>query len=180
MNAATYSVAGRSKTCSGVSYCSMRPWRMIASRSPRASASDWSWVTNTAVKPSATVELVDLGAHLVAETGVEVAERFVEQHQVGSGDEAAGERDALLLATAELRRIAVEERSAIDEGGGLLDPTALEALLDPPRLERVGDVLAHRHVRPQRVRLEHHADVALVRRQVDPAVGVEHRGRRRS
>ncbi len=124
-----------------------------------------------------TVELVDLGPHLVAETGVEVAERFVEQDQVGSGDEAAGERDALLLATAELCRIAVEERSAIHEGRGLLDPTALEALLDPPRLEGVVDVLAHRHVRPQRVRLEHHADVALVRRQVDPAFGVEHRGR---
>ena len=81
-----------------------------------------------------TVELVDLGPHLVAQTGVEVAERFVEQHQVGSGDEAAGQRDALLLATAELRRIAVEERAAIHEGRGLLDPTALQALLDPPRL----------------------------------------------
>ena len=128
-------------------------------------------------EPEPTVELVDLGPHLVAQAGVEVAERLVEQHEVGSGDEAAGERDALLLATAELRRIAVEQRSAVDEGGGLLDPAALQALLDLAGLQRVVDVLAHRHVRPQRVRLEHHADVALVRRQVDPAGGVEHRGR---
>jgi hypothetical protein len=67
-------------------------------------------VTNTAVKPKPTVELVDLRSHLVAETGVEVAERFVEQHESGPGDETAGERDALLLAAAELRRIAVEQR----------------------------------------------------------------------
>ena len=61
-------------------------------------------------EPEPTVQLVDLGAHLVAQAGVEVAERLVEQHQVRSGDEAAGQRDALLLATAELRRVAVEER----------------------------------------------------------------------
>ena len=35
---------------SGVSNCSMAPARMIASRSPRAKASAWSWVTKTAVK----------------------------------------------------------------------------------------------------------------------------------
>ena len=37
---------------SGVPSCSSAPARMIASRSPRASASAWSWVTYTAVKPS--------------------------------------------------------------------------------------------------------------------------------
>ena len=52
----------------------------------------------------AAVELVDLGAHLVAQAGVEVAQRLVEQHEVGSGDEATGEGDALLLTAAELRR----------------------------------------------------------------------------
>ena len=111
-----------------------------------------------------TVELVDLGPHLIAEAGVEVAERLVEEHEVGSGDESTGEGDALLLATAELGRIAVEQRAAVDERGRLLDPPVLQAVLDLAGLQRVGDVLAHRHVRPQRVRLEHHADVALVRR----------------
>ena len=45
MNAATYSLAGRSKMSSGVPSCSIRPARMIAIRWPSASASDWSWVT---------------------------------------------------------------------------------------------------------------------------------------
>ena len=75
-------------------------------------------------EPEPTVELVDLGPHLVAQAGVEVAQRLVEQHEVGSGDETAGEGDTLLLAAAELRRIAVEQRAAVDEGGGLLDPPA--------------------------------------------------------
>ena len=125
----------------------------------------------------ATVELVDLGAHLVAQAGIEVAQRFVEQDEVGSSDETAGEGDALLLTTAELRRVAVEKGTAVDEGGGLLDPPGLDALLDAASLQGVADVLADGHVRPQRIGLEHHADVALVGRQVDPAVGVEHRGR---
>ena len=52
----------------------------------------------------AAVQLVDLGAHLVAQPGVEVAQRLVEEDELGPGDEAAGQRDALLLAAAQLRR----------------------------------------------------------------------------
>ena len=59
-------------------------------------------MTNTAVKPEPRVELVQLGADQVAQPGVEVAERLVEEHEVGPGHEAAGQRDALLLAAAEL------------------------------------------------------------------------------
>ena len=75
-------------------------------------------------EPEPGVQLVDLGAHLVAQAGVEVAQRLVEQHQLRPGDQTPSQRDALLLATAELRRIAVEQGAAVDERGGLLDPTA--------------------------------------------------------
>ena len=70
------------------------------------------------------VELVDLRPHLVAQPGVEVAQRLVEEHQVGSGDEAPREGDALLLAAAELGGIPVEQLTAVDE---------LRHVLDPPR-----------------------------------------------
>ena len=177
MNAATYSVAGRSKTRSGVSYCSMRPLRMMASRSPRASASDWSWVTNTAVKPRRP-----WSSWISARTW---SRRRASRLLSGSSNSTRSGRATRPRASAtrccwpplSCAGIAVEERAAVDEGGGLLDPSALDALLDAASLERVADVLADGHVRPQRVRLEHHADVALVGRQVDPAVGVEHRGR---
>ena len=138
MNAATYSVAGCSKTCSGVSYCSMRPLRMMARRSPRASASRLVVGDEHGGEAEPAVQLVDLGAHLVAQPGVEVAERLVEEHQVGPGDEAAGQRDALLLAAAELRRVAVEQRSAIDELRPSPRPTRrFEPVLDLAGLERV-------------------------------------------
>ena len=44
---------------------------------------------------------------------------------------------------------------------------------DPPLLEAEGDVPRDRHVRPQRVGLEHHADVALPRRQVRDVLAVD-------
>ena len=95
---------------------------MIAKRSPRARASFWSWVTNTAVKCEPLVELVDLRPHLVAQPGVEIAQRLVEEHQVGSGDEAPCQRDALLLPTAQLGGIPVEQLTTVDEVGHVLDP----------------------------------------------------------
>ncbi len=70
------------------------------------------------------VQLVELGAHQVAQSGVEVAQRLVEQHDVRTGDEAAGERDTLLLAAAELRRVAVEQRLAVDQLRRLVDPVS--------------------------------------------------------
>ena len=47
-------------------------------------------------------DLRDLLAQAVAQRGVEVGERLVEQHEVGRRRERARERDALLLAAGEL------------------------------------------------------------------------------
>ena len=70
----------------------------------------------------AAVELVDLGSHLVTEPCVEIAQRLVEEDELGPGDEAARERDALLLAAAQLAGVPVEQRLTVDEGRRLLDP----------------------------------------------------------
>ena len=50
------------------------------------------------------VQLVDLRADEVAQPRVQVAQRLVEQHQPRPGDQASGERHALLLTAAELCR----------------------------------------------------------------------------
>ena len=70
----------------------------------------------------AGVQLVQLGAHLIAQAGVEVAERLVEEHDIRTSDETTGEGDALLLTTAQLGGIAIEQGGAVDEGCCLLDP----------------------------------------------------------
>jgi hypothetical protein len=124
-------------------------------------------------EPEAAVHLVQLGADVTAQAGIEVAERLVEQDQFRSGHESTGERNPLLLPPGQLRRVAIEQRGAVDHRRGLLHPAFADPRLDPPRPQRVADVLADGHVRPQRVRLEDHADLALVGRPVDPPFGIE-------
>src|SRR5438034_52235 len=68
------------------------------------------------------VQLVDLGADLLTEAGVEVAQWLVEQHQIGTGDEASRQSHPLLLTATELPRVPVEEVLALHERRRLGDP----------------------------------------------------------
>jgi hypothetical protein len=124
-------------------------------------------------EPESLLQLAQVAAQAMAQAGVEVGQRLVEQHDRRLHHDAAGERDALHLATREQARAAV---------GEVLEPHELERLhhastgLDlrgPLHGERERDVLEHGHVRPDRIGLEHHADVALVRRAVHALAGVE-------
>ncbi len=53
------------------------------------------------------VQAAHLEAHLLAQVGVEVGERLVEQQRLGFDDQRARERHALLLPAGELARIAL-------------------------------------------------------------------------
>jgi hypothetical protein len=116
---------------------------------------------------------------LQAKSRVEVGQRFVEEEQLGSARDRTGQRDPLLLATGELGRTALHEslqRQPVTDLRRGLQPLVLRHLLDP---QRVGDVVCHRHVREQRVVLEHHRHVSITGRHVghvpaaelDPAGG---------
>ena len=72
-------------------------------------------------RADASVQALELRARLDAELGVEVRERLVEEVDVRVPRERARERDALPLAAGELVRLAVEQRLAAREPGGLLD-----------------------------------------------------------
>jgi ABC-type proline/glycine betaine transport system ATPase subunit len=85
--------------------------------------------------------------HVEAEILVERAERLVEQQHLRIDGQAARERDALLLAAGELARLALGELGHVHQREHLGDARA-DALARPfLRLEAVGDVLRHRHVR---------------------------------
>ena len=117
------------------------------------------------------VEAGDLGAGLDAQLGVEVGERLVHQEDRGLADDGATERDALALAAGELLRLAVEELVELDGLGRLLDAALDLRLGDLAQLQAEREVLADRHVRVERVALEDHRDVAILRRDVvDDAV----------
>ena len=58
------------------------------------------------------LDALELHLHLPAQLEVEGAERLVEQQHRRPVDDGAGQRDALLLAAGQLRRLAVRERAA--------------------------------------------------------------------
>ena len=118
-------------------------------------------------------DAADLGAHLETQLGVEVGERFVEKEAARTDDQGAGQGDALLLSAGKLRDLAVGVGFHAHVG-----QRAGHALFDfRPRyatfLQSEGDIPRHGEVRPEGVALEHHARVALVRRDMGHIVLVE-------
>ena len=109
------------------------------------------------------VELAHLGAHGDTQLGIEVGERLVEQEHLGLPHHGACHGDALALAAGEFTR------AALEIGFEANDPGDLEHTLRPlgPRylgdLQRIANVLLHRHVRVECVVLEHHGATAFAR-----------------
>ncbi len=106
------------------------------------------------------VQSANLEAHLLAQVGVEVRQRLIEQQSLRLHDQRASKRHALLLAAGEFAWIAGRERC---EPRGR--ENGVELLLDRvvvhlPQLQPVADVARDRHMRPQRVALEDHRHVA--------------------
>src|SRR5216684_5188320 len=100
------------------------------------------------------MQATNLEAHLLAQIGVEIGQRLVEQEHARLDHHGAGERDALLLAARELGGIALGQRGELDGVEHLHDLPADRRAVEPAQLEAEGDVLRHRHVRPDRIALE--------------------------
>ena len=108
---------------------------------------------------------------------VERPERLVEEEDVGTVDERARQRDALLRHQRAWPGFFRPTSPSLDEVEGL---RLGHRVLVTTAFEAEGDVVEHGHVREQRVRLEHGVDVALVRlragdvlvpMRIRPAVG---------
>ena len=106
-----------------------------------------------------------LGPHLHTQALVEVGQGLVKQQHLRLDHDGARQRHTLLLATRKLAGSAlslfaqahhVEHRSHLGFDGGFVQ-TAFD--------QTKGHVVPHAQVRPQRVALKHHADVALPRWQ---------------
>jgi hypothetical protein len=119
------------------------------------------------------LDLADVLADADAQLRVEVRERLVEQQHLRLEHERAGERDALLLAARDPRRVAVQVVRQADELEHPLDALLHLTLRQLPQPQAEGDVLEHRHVRPQRVALEHHRRRPALRRQAGDVASVD-------
>ena len=112
------------------------------------------------------VKLLDLGAHLHAQLGVEIGQRLIEQEDLRIADNRAAHRDALALTAGQLSGIAIEIRDETENVAGLLNALLDLGLRALGEHQRERHVVADGHVRIERVVLEHHRDVALFRRAV--------------
>ncbi len=112
----------------------------------------------------------DLGAHLHAQLRVEVGQRLVHQERLRVAHDGAAHGDALALAAGEVGRLALEVLLEVEDLRRLGDLAVDLTGVGLGELEREAHVVAHGHVRVQRVVLEHHRDVAIARRQVVDAL----------
>ena len=107
----------------------------------------------------------DLAPHLDPQLRVEVRERLVHQEGRRLANDRPAHRHPLALAAGELARLALEQVAHSKDLGRLGDLGLDLGLRDARHLEPEADVVAHRHVRVERVALKDHRDVALARRQ---------------
>ena len=107
----------------------------------------------------AQVQFLDLDAHRDAQLGVEVDSGSSNRNTCGSRTMARAHGDALALAARELARVAVEQ--GVSPGSRRPAPTFLAiVVLSAWRASARTPCSPDRHVRVQRVVLEHHRDVA--------------------
>jgi hypothetical protein len=120
----------------------------------------------------------DLVAHPVAQPGVQVAQRLVQQQHLRFAHQRPGQRDPLLLSAGEHRRRAGGEVRESDPVQRRQRPFARLRLGGARMLgpQREHHVLQHGHVRPDRVGLEDDADGAMVGAEEDALAGGGHHG----
>src|SRR4051794_7227746 len=127
--------------------------------------------------PHVSLDPLELHLHLLAKLQVEGAERLIEEQHPWPVDDCAGKRDALTLATRQLARLAPLVARQPDHLEGFGSALSALVLAHPLDSQPVLHVLAHRHVREQRVVLEDGVDLAVIRRnpghvasgELDPA-----------
>ncbi len=116
--------------------------------------------------PDALVQLLELRARLDAKRGIEVGQRLIHEEHRGLASDGPADRDALALTTGELLRFALQELLQSEHVGDLADAPVDLGLRHAAELQTEGDVVVDGHVRIERVVLEHHRDVAILRRDV--------------
>jgi len=112
----------------------------------------------------------DLDPEPLAQVGVEIGQRLVEQQQAGPGHHGASQRDPLLLAAGELVGIAGCQCAEPDPLENLVGAAGGFGARQAAAAKRVADVAQHTQVWPQGVVLEHHGEVAVLGGEVAASV----------
>ena len=108
------------------------------------------------------LKLFEFQPHLVSQLGVEGAEGFVEEEDLGLADDRAGQGDALALAAGKLRRLAVHEIAECGHLHNAIDAAGDVQLGDAFHAQPEGDVFVNREMRKEGVTLKNLVHIAAV------------------
>ena len=109
------------------------------------------------------MQLGELDAHLHAQRGVEVGQRLVEQEDLGLAHDGAADGDALALAAGKLLGLALQQLVELQDARRLGDCASISPCGTPASRSAKAMFSRDRHMRIERIGLEHHGDAALGR-----------------
>ena len=109
------------------------------------------------------MELGKLRTHLGTKLGIQVGKRFVKQEDPGFPHDGAAQCHALPLAAGKSLRLAVQQMGDVEDFGRFLHPLFNLILRRLAQLQAECHVVVNRHMRIQRIVLEHHGNIAVFR-----------------
>ena len=116
------------------------------------------------------LQRADLQTHLLAELGIEIGKRFVQQQNRGRVNERRRQRDALLLPSGQFRCAAGFKSLQADDRQSFRHSLPDNRCAFTAHPKRKGDVFENGQVRPDRVGLKHHSHLPLFRSDKQPAL----------
>jgi hypothetical protein len=119
------------------------------------------------------LQALELDLHLLAQLQIERGQRLVQQQYVRPVHEGARQRDTLLLAPAQLRRIAAAHLGKVDEVEKLVDQLLHFRFGHLLATQAEGYVVEDLQMRKECIALEHHVDRPAVRRRVRVVFALE-------
>ena len=157
----------------GSSTCSTRPSRITAMRCDSASASGCAWVTKMKVMPTSRCRLISSISICSRSFASSAPSGFVQQQQARAVHQRARQRHALLLAAGELVREAAALSSRCTSASACFTFAWISSGGFFAIFSGNATLRATRHVREQRVALEHGVHRTLFRRLVGEVLAVE-------
>ena len=112
------------------------------------------------------LHFTDGRTHLHAQLGIEVRKRLIHQKHARMDDDGACECDALLLSAGQPLRQTVLIFGDLHDIEDLIDLLLHLCFGEFPQLQSILYIFPHRKMGENRIALENHADIALMRRDI--------------
>ena len=107
------------------------------------------------------VQTLEVAAYLVPKFRIQIRQWFVEEECLRLANERAPHGHPLALAAGQLTGFAVQKLTDLQQFGRFAHPPLDLGSWGPALPKAVRQIAVHRHVRVERIVLEHHRDVAL-------------------